>query len=123
MSVWFFYGCLVLFLWVVFIFLAASGLSCDSQDLSLHRGLFVSAHRFLSSCGMRVFSFLLRRASSVVVARGLSCTAACGISVPRPGVDTMSPALEGRFLTTGPPGKSLLSCFLYLSFYLELTPV
>ena len=38
---------------------------------------------------------------------GLSCPAACGILVPRPGIEPMSPALEGRFLTTGPPGKSL----------------
>ena len=31
---------------------------------------------------------------------------ACGISVPGPGVQPMSPALAGRFFTTGPPGKS-----------------
>ena len=43
---------------------------------------------------------------SVVVAHGLSCLEACGILVPRPGIKPTSPALEGRFLTTGPPGKS-----------------
>ena len=32
---------------------------------------------------------------------------ACGILVPQPGIKPASPALEGRFLTTGPPGKSL----------------
>ena len=26
--------------------------------------------------------------------------------VPQPGIELMSPALEGRYLTTGPPGKS-----------------
>ena len=31
---------------------------------------------------------------------------------PRPGIELASPALEGGFLTTGPPGKSL-SGFLY----------
>ena len=31
---------------------------------------------------------------------------ACGILVPQPGIKPMSPALQGRFLTTGPPGKS-----------------
>ena len=29
-------------------------------------------------------------------------------SLPRPGIKPVSPALAGRFLTTGPPGKSLL---------------
>ena len=38
---------------------------------------------------------------------GLSCPVACGILVPRPGAEPVSPALEGVFLTTGSPGKSL----------------
>lgn len=29
-----------------------------------------------------------------------SCFEACGILVPRPGIKPMSPAVEGRFLTT-----------------------
>ena len=33
---------------------------------------------------------------------------ACGILVPWPGIEPTSPALEGGFLTTGPPGKSLV---------------
>ena len=37
----------------------------------------------------------------------LSCPEACEILVPQPGIEPLSPALEGRFLTTGPPGKSL----------------
>ena len=36
---------------------------------------------------------------------GLSCFAVCGILVPPPGIEPTSPALEGGFLTTGPPGK------------------
>ena len=39
---------------------------------------------------------------------GLSCPVACGILVPQPGIKPVSPALEGGFLTTGPPGKSLI---------------
>ena len=40
-------------------------------------------------------------------ARGLSsCSVACGILVPQPGIKPESPSLRGRFLTTGPPGKS-----------------
>ena len=47
----------------------------------------------------------------LVVARGLfsSYLAACRILVPRPGIEPTSPALEGGFLTTGPPGKSPLT--------------
>ena len=61
-------------------------------------------------CGTQALS--LRHASSVVVARRLTCPAACGILVPRPGSEPASPALEGGFFTTGPPGKSLISVFL-----------
>ena len=32
--------------------------------------------------------------------------AACGILVPRPGIEPSLPVLEGEVLTTGPPGKS-----------------
>ena len=35
-----------------------------------------------------------------------SCPEACGILVPWPGIKSESPALEGRFLTNGPPGTS-----------------
>ena len=47
-----------------------------------------------------------RPTSSGVAAHRLSCPAACGISVPWPGIKLMSPALDGGFLTTGPPGES-----------------
>ena len=35
-----------------------------------------------------------------------------GQLVPRPGIEPASPALDGGFLTTGPPGKSLFHVFL-----------
>ena len=59
------------------------GLNCGTQDLPLQcMGL-------------------------LIVVRGLSsCHVACGILVPPPGIKPVSPALESRFLTTGPP-KSL----------------
>lgn len=46
----------------------------------------------------------------LVVGCGLSGPVACGISVS--GTEPASAALEGKFLATGPPGKSLslLSC-------------
>ena len=43
---------------------------------------------------------------SVVVAGGLSCSVACGISVPQSEIKSASLALQGGFLTTGLPGKS-----------------
>ena len=41
---------------------------------------------------------------SVVVAPGLSCSHIWDL--PGPGLEPVSPALGGRFLTTAPPGKS-----------------
>ena len=40
--------------------------------------------------------------------RRLSCPAAYGTLVPGTGIEPTSPALAGGFLTTAPPGKSLL---------------
>jgi len=51
----------------------------------------------LSSCGTQAQWFRRR----------LSCFEACGILVPQAGLEPESPALQGGFLTTGPPGKSL----------------
>ena len=39
-------------------------------------------------------------------AHRLSCPEAWGTLVHQPEIEPMSPPLEGRFLTTGPPGKS-----------------
>ena len=45
------------------------------------------------------------------------CATACGILVPRPEIEPMSPALQGGFLTTESPGKSLILDFCtYLSW-------
>ena len=59
------------------------------------------------------------RRASVVVARGLSsCGARAQLlrgmwDLPEPGLEPVSPAWAGGFLTTAPPGKSLAShlCF------------
>ena len=47
--------------------------------------------------------------ASVTVACKLSCPVACGILVPGPGIEPVSPALAGRLLTTGQPGKLLFT--------------
>ena len=59
-----------------------------------------------SLCGTR--TSLAERLDSVVVALGPSCPAAArGFLVPWPGIKPQTPALKGRFSTTGPQGKSL----------------
>ena len=69
-------------------FAAADRLSsCEVQAQQL--GVAGSKARGFSRCG-----------------KGLSCSMACGILVPEPGFELMSFALQGRFLTTGPPGGS-----------------
>ena len=55
----------------------------------------------------------LRHSGSVVVVCRLSCRKACEILVHQPGIEPVSPALEGEFLTTGPPGKSLCHFLRY----------
>ena len=56
-----------------------------------------------------VVTHRLQSAGSGVVPHQLTCRAACGLLVPRPGIEPMAPVLAGRFLTTEPPGKSLLN--------------
>ena len=50
---------------------------------------------------------LWREGFSLVVVHRLSCPMACGILVPQPGIESVSPALAGGFLTTGPPETPL----------------
>lgn len=71
-----------------------SGLSCGVQDLLL-----------------RVRASQLWCTGSAVVMCGLSCPAACGTLVPRPGIELTSPTLESRFLITGPSRRSVYWIF------------
>ena len=86
--------------------------------------------RAFSSCGKRGPLFIavhgpLTVAASLVVEHTLQTRrlSSCGSraqllhgmwDLPRPGLEPVSPALAGRFLTTAPPGKplqnSLISC-------------
>ena len=89
---WRIYFLKFLFIWLLRVLVAAHGI--------FHRGAWA-----LSS--WRVGSSWQCAGFSLVVVHGLSCPVACGIPVPRPGIEPTSPALEGGLLTTGPPGKSL----------------
>ena len=68
-----------------------------------HAGSFTAGHR-LCSCGTRAAEPVGFSSCGVLA----YCSAACGVLVPGPGIKAASPALQGGFLTTGPPGKSLL---------------
>ena len=78
------------------------GSTLDSLHHSLHIGIciFLKIYLNLSASGL---SCSTQGLSSWC--EGLSCPT-CGILVPQPGTELTSLALEGRFLTTGPPGKS-----------------
>ena len=57
-------------------------------------------------------SLLWQTGSRTRELHGFSHSEACGILVPLLGIKLMSPVLEGRFFTTGPPGKSPRLFFL-----------
>ena len=64
------------------------------------------AHKiFIASC-----EILCCSKWTLVVASELSCSQVCGILVPQPGIEVMSLIVQGRFLTTEPPGKSWKGC-------------
>ena len=65
----------------------------------------VVEHRLWGTQTSVVAACGLQSMGSVVVVHVLFCPAACGIS-PGPGIQSVFPALAGRFLTFGPPGKS-----------------
>ena len=65
--------------------MAALGLICVTQTLS-------QKHEGAPGFGVH---------SSEVAGHGLHCLAAHGILVMRPGIEPASPALQGRFLTSG----------------------
>ena len=93
--------------------------SCGEPGL-----LFIAVCELLSHCGG--FSCCRAQAlgawASVVVARRLSSCGAwayllCGMwDLPGLGLEPVSPALAGGFLTTVPPGKSLIF-LLCIAFY------
>ena len=93
---------------LVFVYLAAPGLSCSTWDLC---------------CLMR--DLLLWCTGSLVVARRFSCSTAHEILVPWPGIEPASRALQGKFLTSGPPGESHNAVLLtgVTMVYIRLTEI
>ena len=85
---------------------------------SFRQCIFLKKYLFISSFGcagslQHVGPFIADSTcgiDSIAAAHRLSCSLAYGIMVPPPGTESMSPALQGRFLTIGPAGKSLRHC-------------
>ena len=122
-----FFFFITLFICLFNLFLAALGLRCCARAFSScgERGLlFVAVHGILLAVASLVAEHRRQGTqASVVVAHGLSsCDAralehklsSCGAQaqllhgmwdLPRPGLEPVSPALAGGFLTTAPPGK------------------
>ena len=119
--------CFVLFFnKCIYLFMAAFGLHCYMRAFSScgERGLpFLAVHRLLIVVASRCRAQAWGARASVVVAFGLSSCgsqalerrlSSCGAQtqllrgmwdLPRPGLEPVSPALAGGFLTTAPPGK------------------
>ena len=102
----------------IYLVLAALGLRCGAWALCCCAQAFSSCSEpgLFSSCGVQAshcsgFSCceheLEGAQASAAVVQELSFPTACGILVPRPGIEPMYPALAGGFLMTGPLGKSL----------------
>ena len=96
--------CFLIYFWLRWVFLAAHGLSL----IAVTGGCSSLQCAGFSCCG----AWVLGVWASVVVARGLSsCGAQASLlrgmwDLPQPGIEPVSPALAGGFLTTEPPGKS-----------------
>ena len=100
----FIYGCVgSLLLLTDFLQLRRAGATLQCSARASHCNGF-------SCCGAWALG---AQASVVVACRLSSCGARAQLlrgmwDLPGPGIKPMSPALAGRFLTTAPPGKSLL---------------
>ena len=93
---------------IYLLFLATLGLRCRMPAFS-SCGYSLCCAR-TSHCG----GFLLwSTGTSVVVVPGLSCPAACG--------DLTDVPCTGRWINTGPPGKSYYFLFLKMHYYLCIT--
>ena len=109
----FIFGCVGSWLWSVGSFLGAN-LSKQSKNFCCREVLTREQRRNIQErlwphwwCNQTLIF-------SLVVACRLSCGAVCGILVPWPGMEPVSPALAGRFPTTGPPEgflQPIFTCF------------
>ena len=93
-------------------------LSLTACTSSHYRYILIIIDKFLKLYIFGCSGSLLWSMGSLVVVRGLSYPMAWGILVPGLGIEPLSPTLEGRFLTTEPPGKSVKLYFKAYILYL-----
>ena len=87
-----------------------SGLSCSTCDLQCITQYLSLQHKDSLVVGCTLHSYskqALECGGSVAAVHELSYPLAWGFLVPQPGIKPVTPELQGEFLTTGPPGKSL----------------
>ena len=77
------------------------------QPETIKQGIDCLIDRLLAALALHFVWVLAVSCGLFIVACELSRPVACEILAPRPGIEPTSPALEGEFLTTEPPGKSL----------------
>ena len=81
--------------------------ACKLSQVEVSGGYSFCSMRASPCGGFSCFgAWALGCMGSVVQVHRLSCPVTCGILVPGPEIKSISPALAGRFLTTGSPGKS-----------------
>ena len=68
---------------------------------------------------MIIFIILIEFVTILFMSFFFFCHKACGILAPRPLMQLAPSVLEGKVLTSGPPGKSLLD--FCIRFYVEAT--
>ena len=91
---------LFIYVWLCWVVIAGQAFSsCGERGLLSSCGVQASRCGGFSCCRARALGPM----GSVVVVRGLPCSM---WNLPGPGIEPMSSALAGRFLTTGLPGKS-----------------
>ena len=100
----------LLFVAVLRLLIVVASVCCRAQALGTRASVVVA--RGLSSCGLLALKLRLSNCGpQVYLLHGMW-------DLPRPGLEPMSPALAGGFLTTAPPGKpslvsDLSSLFLF----------
>ena len=108
----------IFFFWLHWVFVVVHGLCCSREAFPHCRKRGLLSLR----CSLQWILLLQlvgsRARASIVVAHRFSCPVSCGILVPNPGIEPMSPALAGGFLTTEPPGK--FSCFIVIKCHPKL---
>ena len=95
------------FIWPYQVLVTAHRIFVTAQgSLAVGHGLWRAQAQELWQAGSLIAVHGLQSSlASGVAAHGFSCSMACGIIFPCPGIDITSPALPGRFLTTGQSGE------------------